>query len=212
VAAPGRLAASGDPDSTRTRLLDAAERLIGERGIELVSLRAINAAAGSNVAAAHYHFGSKEALVVAVLERRMGALSSGRLSLLAPLERLGRPPIRDVVEVLVAPLAALAASDEGGPYVRFLAMLDRAAAPWWRLVSDAFAPQWERIEPVVGRALPDLADDVRRFRLSVAGTVMLGLLAEPDRHRLGSAGGLADAAMVAAIVDVVSGVLTGPRA
>ena len=54
-------------DSTPARLLDATERLIGEHGINGVSVRAINAAADSNVAAAHYHFGSKEGLVAAAL-------------------------------------------------------------------------------------------------------------------------------------------------
>jgi AcrR family transcriptional regulator len=208
----GGVAASVDSESTPERLLDAAERLIGERGIELVSLRSINAAAGSNVAAAHYHFGSKEALVTAVLERRMGVLAEHRMRLLAPLEHLRQPPIRAVVEALVVPLAELDASEDGGSYVRFLAMLDRAADPWWRLVSDAFAPQWARMEPLVGRALPQLPDDVLRFRLSVAGTVLLGLLAEPERHPMGPTSGLAGAGFVPAVVDVVSGVLTGPPA
>jgi AcrR family transcriptional regulator len=208
----GGLAASADPDSTPARLLDAAERLIGERGIEMVSLRAINAAAGSNVAAVHYHYGSKEALVGAVLERRMGSLADERLRLLAPLERLRRPPIRAVVEALVVPLAGVAASDDGAAYVRFLAMLDRAGDPWWRLVSDAFAPQWERVEPVVARALPELPADVLRFRLSVAATTLLGVLAEPERHPVPHSEGIQGDGLIPAVVDVVSGLLTGPPA
>jgi len=46
-------------DDTPTRILDAAERLFAERGIESVSVRSILAAAGVNVALAHYHFGSR---------------------------------------------------------------------------------------------------------------------------------------------------------
>ncbi|MGH9896848.1 MAG: helix-turn-helix domain-containing protein, partial [bacterium] len=46
---------------TERRLLLAAERLFADRGIDAVSLRAIMAAAGTNVASVHYHFGSKSA-------------------------------------------------------------------------------------------------------------------------------------------------------
>ena len=50
---------------TERRLLLAAERLFAEHGIAAVSLRAIMAAAGANVASVHYHFGSKATLVEA---------------------------------------------------------------------------------------------------------------------------------------------------
>ena len=206
----GGAAASAEADSTPERLLDAAERLIGERGIESVSLRSINAASGSNVAAVHYHFGSKEALVTAVLERRMGLLAEERLRLLASLQGMRRPPVRAVVEVLVVPLADLAASADGGAYVRFLAMLDRAGDPWWRLTAKAFAPQWERFQPVLARALPEVPDDVLGFRLSVAGTTLLDVLADPERHRVGGPSGIPRDRLVPAIVDIITGVLTGP--
>jgi hypothetical protein len=115
-----------------------------------------------------------------------------------------------VVEALVLPLAGVAASDDGSAYVRFLAMLDRAGDPWWRLVSDAFAPQWARVEPLVARALPELPADVLRFRLSVAATTLLGLLAEPERHPVPDSEGIAGDGLIHAVVDVVSGLLTGP--
>lgn len=54
---------------TRTRLLDVAEKLFAERGFHGVSLREIVSAAGVNVAAAHYHFGSKEELFEQVFAR-----------------------------------------------------------------------------------------------------------------------------------------------
>ena len=53
---------------TREELILAAERLFSEFGIDAVSLRQINAAAGQrNSSAAHYHFGSKDALIAATL-------------------------------------------------------------------------------------------------------------------------------------------------
>ena len=58
------------PD-TKERILDAAEQLFGEHGPSDTSLRAITAAAGVNLAAVNYHFGSKEKLIEAVLSRRL---------------------------------------------------------------------------------------------------------------------------------------------
>ena len=49
--------------STPNHLLDVAERLLAERGLDGVSLRRINTEAGLNPAAIHYHFGSKSALI-----------------------------------------------------------------------------------------------------------------------------------------------------
>jgi len=66
-----RARAPAGADDTRTRILDTAERLFAERGIESVSVRSILAAAGVNVALAHYHFGSREGLITALLEARV---------------------------------------------------------------------------------------------------------------------------------------------
>lgn len=57
-------------EPTRERLLTVAERLLLESGYDNVSVRAINAAAGANAAAVHYHFGSRDRLVAALLEER----------------------------------------------------------------------------------------------------------------------------------------------
>ncbi|MFJ5288450.1 TetR family transcriptional regulator [Streptomyces sp. NPDC088348] len=79
-------------DTTRARLLDEAERLFLERGYELVSVRAVNAAAGMNPAAVHYHFGSKEDLVVALLQSRLGPLWADRLATLTRRRAAGWTP------------------------------------------------------------------------------------------------------------------------
>src|SRR5690606_10220350 len=54
-------------DATRLRLIKTAERLFAAHGVDAVSVRAINAAAGLGAASVHYHFGSKDELLAAVL-------------------------------------------------------------------------------------------------------------------------------------------------
>ena len=60
---------------TRGRILDAAEALFVEHGLEATSMRMITALAGVNLAAVNYHFGSKENLIQEVFRRRLGELN-----------------------------------------------------------------------------------------------------------------------------------------
>lgn len=55
-------------DRARLKLLEAAVRIFGEKGPEGASVREIAEAAGQNVAAIAYYFGSKEKLYLAVVE------------------------------------------------------------------------------------------------------------------------------------------------
>ena len=79
---------------TKTRILDAAERLFVEHGFEATSLRSLTSAAGVNLAAVNYHFGSKEELFQAVLTRRLDPMNQERIELLERIEReaVGRAP------------------------------------------------------------------------------------------------------------------------
>ena len=57
--------------STSESLLDVGQRLFAKRGYDASSVRDITSAAGANLGAVTYHFGSKEALYHAVLERAL---------------------------------------------------------------------------------------------------------------------------------------------
>jgi AcrR family transcriptional regulator len=67
-------------EERRQVILDAAEALFAEQGIAGTSVRSILAAAGANVAAVHYHFGSKEKLVEEVFRRRADKIAKERVS------------------------------------------------------------------------------------------------------------------------------------
>jgi AcrR family transcriptional regulator len=88
-------------------MIEVAERLYAERGINGVSLREIGAAAGQrNTAAARYHFGTKQGLVDAVFERRMVPINARRLALLAELDTEGRGhDLPGLAEAFLLPLA-----------------------------------------------------------------------------------------------------------
>ena len=93
------------PDDTPSRLVIAAERLFAEHGEEATSLRAITRAAMSNAAAVHYHFGGRDGLLVAVLDRHLAPLAARRRHLLDALrDRPGGPvPVADVLAAALRP-------------------------------------------------------------------------------------------------------------
>ncbi len=67
---------------TKQRILDTAERLFADRGFAGTSLRAITREADVNQAAVHYHYGSKDELLKAVLNRLIVPMNEERLRLL----------------------------------------------------------------------------------------------------------------------------------
>ncbi|MEI7946920.1 MAG: TetR/AcrR family transcriptional regulator [bacterium] len=83
---------SRDADATRNRLLDAAEALFADRGYHAVSMRDIARRARVNLAAAGYHYGSKENLFVEAISRRIRPLNERRLAALSALEARKKPP------------------------------------------------------------------------------------------------------------------------
>jgi AcrR family transcriptional regulator len=168
--------AAGTAAATRQRLLDAGEVLFGERGFEGTSLRMVTEAAGSNVAGVNYHFGSKQGLFQAVVDRAMGPVNDERRQRLDAIEaRNELASVADLVRAFVEPGLELTRrhGERGTAVARFIGRVICDPDP---RIRQLFAAQ---VDPVEGRylaalrrALPDLDDDTVNF----AYTNMLGLL------------------------------------
>ncbi|WP_237711901.1 TetR/AcrR family transcriptional regulator [Rhodanobacter sp. 115] len=107
--------------STKDRILAAAETLFAQRGFDGASLRQLTAAAGVNLAAVNYHFGSKEKLVDEVFRRRLDALNQGRLAALATVAGRDSTTLEDVLEAYIRPALELTHDDNGALFMRVLA-------------------------------------------------------------------------------------------
>jgi AcrR family transcriptional regulator len=109
----------------KKRLLDTAERLMAQRTVDAVSLREIVFAAGHrNLSAVHYHFGNRENLVQAVVERRLADIDSERTALLDQLEATGDAgDLRAVLEAFVSPTVAHLGEASGRYYWRLMLQL-----------------------------------------------------------------------------------------
>src|SRR5882762_4243581 len=90
---------------TRSRILDVAEELFGEQGLDRVSIRDITRMAKVNLAAINYHFGSKEDLIAAVFERRVVPVNEARLAALDAVQGSGRrkPNLEYILEAFIRP-------------------------------------------------------------------------------------------------------------
>jgi AcrR family transcriptional regulator len=114
---------------TRERLLDAAEELIAAKGYGRTSLRDVTSAAGANLAAVNYHFGSKAGLAEAVLKRHMVPLNEQRLALLdeelaAARKEQRLPDVDTLVRILMGPvLRHIRTEAHGQRFVRIFSRL-----------------------------------------------------------------------------------------
>lgn len=111
--------------TARAAMIDAAERLVAERGLRNVSLREVQAAAGQrNKSAAQYHFGSLHGLIEAIVVARMTPIDARRVRLLAELDGAGRGhDVRALVEAAVDPFAEATLGRSDSRYARFLAQV-----------------------------------------------------------------------------------------
>ncbi|MBM3758274.1 MAG: TetR/AcrR family transcriptional regulator [Acidobacteria bacterium] len=109
------------PTDTKERLLDSAELLFSSQGIANTSLRSLTEHAKVNLAAVNYHFQSKDALVQAVLFRRMNPINQRRLELLSALQN---PTVEQILDAFYRPaVEAVLAGPEGRTVARLIGRL-----------------------------------------------------------------------------------------
>ena len=167
---------------TKERILDVAERLFAEGGFPATSLRDITAEAGVNLASVNYHFGSKEALLASVLERRFRPINERRLQLLGEIEaRAGdQPPdAEDVLRAFLAP-PFQKQQEWGASGHTFLRLVGRIHAETNEEHRATFLQQFDevvrRFTTALGSALPHLdRSDLRWRMLFVVGSMAFAM-------------------------------------
>ena len=195
------------PESpTRSHILDVAEALFAEQGLDGVSLRRVNSTAGLNPAAVHYHFGSKQKLLEAILVRRMSSLMERRAQLLARIEAGDWPAdIAHLARALVDPLAELLveAPREGRRYLRLLAQIYASGLDTVRgLIQTEFAGGMARWFELVCQANPGVPRAQMALRTELLGQCVVQSLAQaPDSDARSS---------VQAVLDIATGALGAP--
>jgi len=164
---------------TRLKILDTAEKLFGEEGYTAASLRSITAAAGVNLAAIHYHFGSKEELLDELVMRKAVPVNEERMESLRRLrEAAGSEPIavEDLLDSFLTP--AFRAADQSPEFAKLMGRL-HAEGLMPAVARKHFGPVAASFLSEMRRALPELTDAEMAWRLHFTIGAMAHALTAP---------------------------------
>jgi AcrR family transcriptional regulator len=189
--------------TTKEKLLDAAEKLFARKGYHGTSLRTITRAAGVDLALVNYHFGGKQPLFEAVIDRRGAMLNEERLRRLAEMRRAaepGHPSTEAVVSAFFDPILDFLEHADPGWHSYFALLAEVNNSPVWgkRLMGKTFNTTVKQFIAALMQSLPEAApQDVYWGYNFLTGALTLSL-AETGRLDVLS-GGLCRSADVAAL-------------
>ncbi len=171
---------------SRKRIVAAARRLFAAHGVGAVSIRSVVRESGVNVAAVHYHFGSKEGLVRAVFLQASARLNADRA---AHLERAiahqgdSVLPVRDILNALYWPLFrpfGIKGSDELADEFSFLAQLSLDPSAMTQRILDEHEQDVRILfDEHFRRALPGVPAGEVQLRIGCSNAAAWGLIGEP---------------------------------
>lgn len=177
--------------ATKQRILSAAEHHFARDGYHATSLRSITATAKVNLAAVNYHFGSKEALLEAVIERRLNPLNERRLAqleaLLTQAEQIGElPACRDILRTFIEPTLNL--RQQGSEAEDFVALIGRILAEPRGVAMSIFMHHMEtlmeRLFQALSLSLPTLSHETLFWRLHFAIGSLSHIMRCHERHAI----------------------------
>lgn len=177
---------------TKTKLILAAEKLYGERGVDGVSVREVLELADQrNASALTYHFGDRDGLLAAIVDFRRAGVNRRRVQLLDALDGARETDATAIAEALIVPLVEVMARDAHGPnYVRFLShlwMSDRL--PFHAMIRGRHDEGLRRCLRLYCALRPDLPPRLAREIFAVSGRQVVYALADWHRDRAGRSSG-----------------------
>lgn len=197
-------------EALRSQLVGVAERLTATRGIGAMTLRDVQLESGQrNKSVVQYHFGSREGLIAAVMDTRMGPINARRLVV---LQQVGpNPHRRELVEALVLPLAESTVLAAGSYWARFL--LQGSFDPTVRdLIRESFAASsFRTVRRGLISSLATLPKATGELRVDMMVEFVLVALASGEKAReSGRMGAGVAGRFVADLVDMCCGLLSAP--
>lgn len=164
---------------TKQKILDAAEELFGERGYSATSMRNIIATAGVNLAAIHYHFGSKEDLLDHVIRRRLDPINEHRTRLLDQFESEAAPECPPIEQILKAFLVPAILAEKNRSFIKFMGRI-HAEGLGQQAAMRNFQPIINRFLSALSRALPDMTKKELAWKAHfMVGAMAFTMFAQP---------------------------------
>ena len=175
----------------KLKLVEAAEKLFAEKGFDVVSVRDITQAAGGNVAAVNYHFGSRDGLVAVVMSRYMTPVNEERLARLEAAERnwgSKAVPLEEVLDAFVSPLVTQINKSEMSEKL-FCKLIGRIFSVHSSGMPSEIEAQFSvligRFAKVLSKSLPGLTTEELVWRLHFVVGAMIHMLTHGEAlHRI----------------------------
>jgi AcrR family transcriptional regulator len=169
-----------DTLTTRKRIIDTAEALFAERGVESTSLLEIAKVAGQkNRSALQYHFTNKEGLLDAVLDKHALHISKTRALMLDRLQQRDEYSFYELIEALVLPMASQLDNEDGGrAFLKIHSQLMTAETfSQLRQRRDQSDVNTQRLLNMAAPFMNEANPDTVRARLVLAGCLLIHGLA-----------------------------------
>ncbi len=189
----------GAPDRQRRRsdsrrevttlaIIEAAESLFAQQGVDAVSLRQIGSAIGArNTAVVLYHFGDKEALIEAILAHRLPSFERRRAELAGEIAGSETDMVA-VLRVLWLPLFEQRNTDGRRSYAAFLASLGRSQWGWVWSGAGLDLPVTLEFGDRIRQLMPPSAQPIYWERVIASTALITTVLGSIDRRADGDSG------------------------
>jgi AcrR family transcriptional regulator len=198
---------------TRDKLITIGQHLFAEQGVFRVPLRTVIEQAGQkNTSALHYHFGGREGLLNAIIDRHNIGIEDERAVMLDELRTAGRESeLAAIVGTFVLPFARKLESAEGREFLRVIAQLSDRFDFW-----DEGPPQTpaeaHTALVMMARSIPHQPPAIRHARVTTILMLVSDALAlrarQIDQERQLP---LSNKAFIANLIDMSVGALQAPN-
>lgn len=182
-------------DQTKAAILTAAEKLWSERSFGEVTMRDIVSAAGVNLAAVNYHFGSKDELLAELFVSRTTVLNRERFAELKAAEEAGggRASVDAILHALVGPPLrwCLSPDLQRSAAARFMTRASVETVPPIKKIVDREFRHLQRFATALRTALPHRNEVDIYWGLHFALAMIRQTITDSERLRKLS-GGLCD--------------------
>ena len=170
---------------TKDQILDVAERAIAQHGYAGTTLRQIVNQANVNLAAVHYHFGSKEGLLRAVMARISEPIVSAQIAALEQLLENRTQPlsVEKILSAYLNPaLFCVIQHHQARPTrAQFIGRSRTEPEPVQQIAHEQFGPGTEKVLDALQRALPNQSRAQIEWKLDLVVTCLIRVLAQAGK-------------------------------
>ncbi|MEQ8997969.1 MAG: TetR/AcrR family transcriptional regulator [Coleofasciculus sp. B1-GNL1-01] len=169
---------------TKEQILNVAERLFANQGFAGTSLRCVIREAGVNLAAVHYHFGSKEELFRAVVSRIAKPVVAAQLERLAHCQAQNDPPsVEAILEALLTPplQIVLSCKEHGMNRAQFMGRCRTEPEPIQTIARQEFQASHQVFLDTLQRSLPDQSRTELSWKFDLAIAALIRVATEAGK-------------------------------